>query len=208
MKNLMKGFGFALAMMASSAQAIPTLFFDGDIDYSASTGLLSVDSVLTATADVMPAPALLGSSLNFSVLYNGTNAANSFYTVGLFGTSGGTDLTVLDGASNTLLTGNFDSFKMLGGNGFSSGLIIGTLSANGGDLQTAFGLGNLIALEFNLTTTFSATMFDNSFSGRIDGRIEGETVNVPEPGVSALLALGVLFIGFFNRAGRHRLFDF
>ncbi len=207
MKNLIKGLGLALAMVASSAHAVPTLLFDGYIDYDAGSGLLSVNSVLTATADVSPAPVLLGSSLNFSVLYNGVDTASSLYTVGLFGTSTGTDLTVLDGSSNILLTGNFDSFKMLGGNGLSSGLIIGALSANGGDLQTAFGLGNLLALEFNLTTTFSATMFDSNFSGGIDGRIKGETVNVPEPAMSALLALGVLFIGFANRAGIRRQFD-
>jgi len=207
MKNLIRGIGLALAMIASSAQAIPTLFFDGDINYDVTSGLLSVDSVLTATADIGSAPALLGSSLDFSVLFDSVDASSSLYTVGLFGTSAGTDLMVVDGAANPLLTGNFDNLKMLGGNSFSSGLVLGLLNANGGDLQTEFGLGNLIALEFNLTTTFSATMFDSSFSGGIDGRIEGEAVSVPEPTMPALLALGVLFIGFANRAGIRRQFD-
>ncbi len=208
MKNIIKGFGLALAMVASSAHAIPTLFFDGDISFDATSGLLSVNSVLTATADIAPAPTLMGSSLDFSALFTGVDASSPFFTVGLFGTTAGTDLTVMDGALNTLLTGNFSSLSMKGGNGFSSGLVSGLFSSNGGGLQTEFGLGNLIALEFNLTTNFSATMFDSNFTGGIDGRIEGkEAVDVPEPAMPALLALGMLLVGFVNRAGIKRQFS-
>lgn len=210
MKNIIKGFGLALAMFASSAQAIPTLFFDGSINYNAGTGLLSVTSVLTNTTGITPAPTLLGSSLDFSASYDRTDTSNTYYTVGIFGTTAGTDLTVIDGALNTLLTGNFSELTMKGGNGFSSGLVSGILNASGGSLQNEFGIGNLIALEFNLSTVsgtptvFGAEMFNSDFTGAIDGRIEGAAVNVPEPTMSALLALGLLFIGFVNKTGVNR----
>lgn len=202
MKNLIKGLGLALALFASSAaQAIPTLFFDGAINFDSRTGLLSVTSVLTGTEDIMPAPNLVGSSLVFATLLTSVDSTSPLFTVGNFGTSAGTDLTVMDGDSNTLLLGDFSSLQMKGGNGYSSGLVTGTLNSTGGDLQSAFGIGNLIALQFNLTTTFSSNMFEDSFFGAIDGRIEGQQVQVPEPAMPALLALGLLVIGFVNRGG-------
>jgi len=205
MKNIIKGFGLALAMVASSAQAIPTLFFDGDINYNVNGGLLTVSSVLTGTSDIAPAPTLLGSSLNFSASFIGSTT--TFYTIGNFGTTLGTDLMVMDGDSNTLLTGNFNSLVMKGFNGLDSGLVSATLNADGGSLQNKFGIGNLVALQFNMTTTFSSEMFDSDFRGNIDGRIEGKTVDVPEPAVLTLLALGVLFMGFVNKTGRNRKFN-
>ncbi len=208
MKNIIKGFGLALAMFASSAQAIPTLFFDGSISYNVGTGLLSVTSVLTNTAGIAPAPTLLGSSLDFSASYNSVDTSNTFYTVGTFGTAAGTDFTVIDGALNTLLTGNFSELTMKGGNGFSSGLVSGMLNASGGSLQNEFGIGNLIALEFNLSTVFGSAMFATDFKGAIDGRVEGAAINVPEPTMPALLALGLLFIGFVNKTGVNRKFNF
>lgn len=205
MKNIIKGFGLALAMVASSAQAIPTLFFDGDISYSVNSGLLTVSSELTKTIDIAPAPTLLGSSLNFSALFIGSVSPS--YTVGNFGTTLATDLTVIDGDSNTLLTGNFSELSMTGFNGFDFGKVTAILNADGGTLQNEFGIGNMIALEFNLSTPFGSEMFDADFRGRIDGRIEGKAVSVPEPAISALLALGILFIGFANKTGVNRKFN-
>jgi hypothetical protein len=202
MKNIIKGFGLALALITTSAHAIPTLFFDGDISYDQTTGLLSVSSVLTSTFDIAPSPTILGSSLDFTTLLSAVDSSNSNYTVGLFGTTAGTDLSVVDGDSNSLLTGNFSELTMKGGNGLDFGLVTGTLDADGGTLQDMFDIGNLIALEFNLSTSFSTTMFDYSFDGLIDGRIEG--ASVPEPTMPALLALGILLIGFVNRAGISR----
>ncbi|MDT8281324.1 MAG: PEP-CTERM sorting domain-containing protein [Gammaproteobacteria bacterium] len=209
MKNIIKGFGLALALVTSSVHAIPTLLFDGDINYTAD-GWLTVTSELTGAIDVAPTiPTLLGSSLNFSVFLNSVDATNTRVTVGYFGTGAGTDLSVIDGGvtSNTLLTGNFNTLSVTGSNGRSSGLVEGTLNADGGALQSLFGIGNLIALQFNLNTVFSADMFDSSFYGAIDGRLEGEAVNVPEPSIPALLALGILFIGFVNRTGLNRRSD-
>lgn len=208
MKNIIKGFVLVLALVASSANAIPTLFFDGDISYDVASGLLSVTSALTATQDVSPAPELIGSSLNFSALFD-YSAYNADFdaTAGFFTTSSGTDLTAVDGDGISLLSGNFSSLRVVGFNGDDSGYVAGTLISNDGSLQDEFAMGNLIALEFNLTTNFSASMFKSDFSGGIVGRVEGEAVvGVPEPTTPALLALGVLLIGFVNRGGVNRLF--
>ena len=197
MKNIIKGFGVALALVASSAYAVPTLFFDGEISYQG--GLLNVDSVLTATQDIAPAPELIGSNFDFSALLISVDASNSFLTIGNFGTTLGTDLTVTDGNNVELLTGNFASLQMKGGNGFGTGLVTGVINSTGGSLENEFGIGNLIAFEFNLSTTFSAEMFDGSFTGDIDGRVIGEEkIAVPEPTPLALLAFGLMLVGFIK----------
>jgi len=203
MKNIMKGFSFTLLLIASSAHAIPTLLFDGDISYSADLLKLTVTSELTGTVDIAPAPTLLGSSLRFSVFLDNVDMG-SRVTVGNFGTGALTDLTVTDGGGTNLLTGNFNTLSMMGRNGRSSGLVEGAFNANGGDLQDIFGIGDLIALQFFMDTSFSNYMFENDFTGRIDGRLEGKTVNVTEPTMPALLALGILFLGFVNRTGLNR----
>jgi len=189
----------------TSAHAIPTLFFDGAIDYTG--GELSVNSVLVATEDIDPMPELVGSSLVFSAIFDEVDASrsNSFLTVGLFNGVAGDDLAVMDGDLNSLLTGDFSSLEMKGLNGRESGLVTGTVSATGGLLADMFGAGNLIALEFNLSMAFSDVMFDSGFFGDINGRIIGETVvatataaSVPEPGVLAMLGLGLALIGFIK----------
>ena len=197
-KSYIKGFGLTLVMVASSAHAIPTLFFDGTINYDSTTGRLTVSSILIDTFDINPAPSLTG-SLNFE-----TQLIDDFagfgLVIGAFGTvEGQDDIQVLDASSAELLTGNFSDLTMSGDDGSDNGTITGMLNSTGGSLESLFGIGNLIALEFNLSSIFNATMFDTNFSGHIDGRIQGESVAVPEPTALVLLSLGVLLVGFANR---------
>jgi hypothetical protein len=195
MKNIFKGFGLALALFASSAYAVPTLLFDGEISYRG--GLLNIDSVLTGTQDIASAPELAGSNFDFIAMLTSVDTSSSFLTIGNFGTTAGTDLTVTDGNNIELLTGNFASLQMKGGNGSDRGLITGVINATGGLLEDNFGIGNLLAFELNLSTTFSAEMFDSLFTSDIDGRLVGEdTVDVPEPTPLALLALALMIVGF------------
>jgi hypothetical protein len=198
MKKLLSITGFALALVASSAYAIPTMFFDGAINYDVSTGKIQVTSSLVDTIDIVPAPNLTGSSLDFSAILNSVDTSSSYYTIGTFNGVAGDDLSVIDGDLNSLLTGEFLSLQMRGGNTFTSGLVTGVINATGGTLQTEFGTGNLIALELNLTTSFGANMFETSFSGNIDGRLEGRTASVPEPTIIALLGFGLAFIGIIR----------
>lgn len=213
MKNFIKSLGFALALLAQPAHAVPTLFFDGDITFTSSDpgiglqsttsmgslGQLSVTAVLTATQEIDPIPELMGSSLTFSAFLTEVDTSSSSITIGLFAGGAGYDFTVIDGNSNDLLLGDFDSMEMLGRNGRDSGRVEGVMSTTDGLLADMFGAGQLIALVFNIDTFFGADMFDSSFSGNIDGRIEGEAPAVPAPGVLVLLSFGLVLMGVIRR---------
>jgi hypothetical protein len=199
MKNIRSVITVIIALVTTSANAVPTLFFDGNITYDVGSGLVSVTSQLTATEEIAPVPNLIGSGLVFSASLNTVITPSSF-TLGLFSGVPGDDILVMDGDSNTLLSGDFINLQMLGSNGNDSGSVTGTLSATGGNLISEFGTSNLIALQFNLDTLFAPDMFTNSFSGHIDGRILGETQTVPEPAALTLLGLGLVFIGLMRLA--------
>ena len=213
MKNLIKSLGLALVLLAQSAYAVPTLFFDGDITFtssdpgislqnaasSGSLGKLSVTAVLSATQEIDPAPQLIGSSLTFSAFLTEVDISSSSITIGLFAGGAGYGITVVDGNSNNLLLGDFDNLEVLGRNGRDSGRVTGVMNATDGLLADMFGAGQLIALVFNIDTFFGADMFDSSFSGKIDGRIEGEARAVPAPGILTLLGLGLALMGVIRR---------
>lgn len=202
MKNFTKAIGFIIALSTMSAQAVPTFFFNGTIGYDASSTRLSVVSDLTATADIFPAPAIQG-TLNFDADLISTFFGSGF-NIGSFGTiSGQDDIRVLDANSDVLLTGNFSSLTMSGSDNSDSGTIFGDLTSTGGLLAAEFGIGNVLALQFNLNTTFNSEMFKRNFAGLIDGNIQGQNiVNVPEPSLLALLSMGVLLIGFAGKKSR------
>ena len=216
MKHLAKGLALVFALTVSTAQAIPILFFDGKstqanpghgISFDYNTQELSVSALLTNTFDVTPAPNLTGSRLDFTVKLDNVDSSNSLFTVGNFIGVAGNDITIIDGDSNVLLTGEFSSFDIRGVNGLHFGAVNGTLSANGGSLLGEFGSGNLFALSFNLDTVFSPTMFDSSFGGEIDGRLEGGSaglVTVPEPSIVSLLGLGLVMLTITSRNKQRR----
>lgn len=193
-KRIINIIGLVLVCAVNSAHAIPTLFFDGNLTYASGSGQLSVNSVLTATTDITPTPEVLGSSLSFSAVLDSVDTTNTYLTTGIFNGIGSNSIAVTDGNLNNLLSGNFSGLKMMGWNGRDTGRVSGVVTATGGTLEPLFGAGNLIALEFNLSTIFSSTMFDSDFTGLIDGRIEGQSV--PEPGVLAMLGLGLALMGF------------
>lgn len=202
MKNFItQGIAASLLLVSSIAQAVPTLFFDGDISYDAQTRLLSVNSILTDTFDIVPQPDLTG-SLNFDAQYISEFIGFGFVT-GTFGSvAGQDDITVLDANMNSLnmnslLTGNFNNLLMSGNAGDFGSSITGEFVANGGTLEALFGVGNVIALQFNLDVALNNNTFNQNFNAHIDGRVEGTpTVNVPEPSILALLGLGFLIAGF------------
>ncbi len=91
MRNVIKSLGLILALLSQSAHAVPTLFFDGDLTYVASTGGLSVTAVLSASQEIDPAPQLMGSSMTFSATLDSVDTSNSFVTIGSFGGVAGYD---------------------------------------------------------------------------------------------------------------------
>lgn len=202
MKNLMRssvvGLIAAMSLVATSANALPTLFFDGDVNYSASTGELTVTSVLTATEDIDSLPKLTGSSLSFSAFFAGAEIS-SIVSGGAFNSA---TISVIDGNANNLLTGELTDLFMIGRSGRTSGRVSGTASASSGLLADMFGAGVLRALEFNLLPGFSTNMFDADFTSKVDGSIEGEAVAVPEPGILALLGIGLALVSIPKRRSK------
>ena len=98
---------------------------------------------------------------------------------------------------------------MSGQDGSDAGTITGALMSTGGPLATQFGTCQLIALQFNLSSSFSDMMFKNNFNASIDGFIKGENIAkniaeneniaVPEPAILALLCLGIFILAFVNK---------
>jgi len=199
MKNFIaKGMAVSLLLVSSIAQAVPTLYFDGNVSYDSNTKHISVSSILTDTFDIVPQPDLTG-LLNFEAEYVSEFTGFGFVT-GTFGTvAGQNDISVSDANMNSLLTGNFNSLLMSGSAGDFSSTINGELVSNGGTLEELFGVGNVIALQFNLDVALNDHTFDQDFNAHIDGRVEGTAVTVPEPNILALLGLSLLITGFARR---------
>lgn len=207
-----KAIGFLLALVAGSANAVPTLLFDGTISFDSSSRILSVTSSLTSTIDIASNPDVAGSSFAFSARLDSVDPATT-YTQSYYG-SMGNDLSVTDGNGNLLLTSDFSNLFMVGSSDRNDGMMLGILQSTGGMLEGFYDLGNLVAMEFNLSTPFNATMFDSDFSGNINGSLIGRSnptltatlgsVAVPEPAIVAILGIGLLLIGLGQiRIKRH-----
>jgi len=203
MNSLVKGIGILLALATTSAQAIPTLafhgggFLSGGVEYTNATQTMQVDAELIGSQDVGPID-FSGSSLSFTANLNSTSViSGGNVTFGYFSSN---NLVVTSGDSTVLLEGAFTDLSVYGGTGLDFGVVNGTFASTGGTLATEFGLGTLFALELNLDTLFSSNIFLDNFTAEVNGQITGEpAVNVPEPGMLALLGLGVFLLGLSYR---------
>ena len=207
MNKFTKIIGLVIALATSSAHAIPTLLFDGTINYATNTQELSVSAVLTETFDITPAPELSGSSMMFSALLYDVESLSGGCFFCVASTQGNfignanpsiDDLIILDGFGDELLTAKFTSLSLEGANGGDNGVVNGLLTATGGSLMSLFDGSDLFAFQLNLNTLFSSAMYQSDFSGRVDGNIKG-SVSVPEPSLLALLGLGILIVSFTRK---------
>lgn len=200
MKHIVKGIAFILAMAASSAQAIPTLMFNGDINFNSTTNILNVTSELFHAENTSTTVNLSNSTLTFDATLTSVTSALGFFssTIGNFSGITGNDLTIIDGDGITLLTADFSSLGLEGFDGEDSGIISGALTATGGSLINDFNTSDLFALQLNMDTVFSNLMFESNFTGQVNGDLKGHAANVPEPTTMVLLCLGLLMIGFVH----------
>ncbi len=183
-----------LLVASSACFAIPTLKFGGSILYSTSVlspADLNISGVLIpGFTDLSISPDLASSSVILSADFDSASSAGG-YTTGLFGTTPANDLLISDAwGTNTLLTGNVSTLLLTGRDGTNLGVLAGELMITGGSLAGDFGgLGSLFAINFNLDTVFSSTMFEDDFFGITNGSIT--RVEVPEPMALALLSMGL-----------------
>ena len=196
---LLSFLGVLFLVTGSQAYAIPTLFFDGETNYDAGTGMLTIDAVLMGSIDIAPPPVLSGSSMTLSALFSSENSSDGI-TSGFFGTALAVpDLSIVDGGAITLLEGDILDLLLTGADGLDFGILAGNFSPTAGSLFSDFtDPSGIFALELNLTTVFGAGMFDENFSGQSDGRVSvGEAVppdlfppsGIPEPDTLVLLVL-------------------
>lgn len=206
MENFTKIIGFIIALAATSAQAVPTLYFDGTIDYTTGSSELSVSAALTETTDITPAPVLDGSTMVFSALFDYLESISGgcmFCGTSIKGHFNGNadsavdDLEIVGGDGTVLLTAKFDSLTLEGVVDGDRGQITGLLDATGGSLMSMFDGSDLFALQLNLNTVFTTAMYDTDFNGNVDGNIRA---NVAEPSVVALLGFGLLLTGFARKS--------
>jgi hypothetical protein len=86
--------------------------------------------------------------------------------------------------------------QVSGFDGGNTGVLTGYLHPTGGLAYSYFSdPSDVIALDFNLSTNFSSTMYQTSFSGQINGQVESAPPVVPIPAALPLLLSGLALIG-------------
>ena len=192
--------GVLLAAASSSTLAAPTFFFDGNFNYDSSTGLMTIDAVIDGSNDVI-GPDATGSTFDLVTKLYSTELSGSFVKA-TFDTDLNPflDFNVVD-SGDTLLEGNVNNFNMQGLEGSDFGFLSGFLDSESGVLANNFFTEtSLFALELNLTTGFALSMFDQNFSGQIDGQLVGVPgTPVQEPGTLFLLGWGAVGLVFARK---------
>jgi len=187
--------GIVLLGMATAANAVPTLTFGGSIDYTASSGLLTLNGTLFSSSSIFPTPDFSTSTIMLSTTltstYNGSGV-----TIGTFGAG---TISISD-SSGSLLTGSFSLAQMGGLDGGNQGALSLIFTPTGGSMLSYFSNpSDLFALTLNLSTLFGSNMFLFDFTGTGNGNITSRSVS--EPGMVSLLIVG---LGLLGVSGWHR----
>jgi len=197
----------------TQAATVAEYFFNGGATYSSATGQLSVDSSATIFASAgLPSPLsviasgpganVTGSQVDLVVALDPTSVVdNGAQTIANFLAITGQPVQLFLGngtggtATSPVLTGALSSVQLTGVDGLNAGILTAYLHPNGGSAFSFFSdPSDVIALNFDLTTTFAGSMYASSFTGQINGQIES-TVPLPAsgwllgPGLAALLGI-------------------
>jgi hypothetical protein len=208
------------------ASTVADYYFNGPISYSAGGQTLSVNTgsqgaeLISSTG--LPAPFavvptgqpgsnIAGSEVVLSMsLVAGSVSDNGFATTASFTTPNGYQAALYLGngsggtASSPVLTGTLSNMQISGFDGGNSGVLTGYLHPTGGLAYSYFSdPSDVIALDFDLSTNFSSTMYQSSFSGQINGQVESATTPVPVPASMSLLFSGLAVIGAATWRRRH-----
>lgn len=200
------------------ASTVADYYFNGPISYSASGQTLLVNTgsqgaeLISSTG--LPAPFavvptgqpgsnILGSEVMLSMnLIPGSVSDNGFATTASFTTANGYQAALYLGngsggtASSPVLTGTLSNMQVSGFDGGNSGVLTGYLHPTGGLAYSYFSdPSDVIALDFDLSTNFSSTMYQSSFSGQINGQVESAAPAVPIPTALPLLLSGLALMG-------------
>jgi hypothetical protein len=211
----------ALGLAASPvvhASTVADYYFNGPISYSTSGQTLSVNTgsqgaeLISSTG--LPAPFavvptgqagsnITGSEVLLSMnLVAGSVSDNGFATTASFATTPGYQAALYLGngaggtASTPVLTGTLSNMQVSGFDGSNTGVLTGFLHPTGGLAYPYFSdPSDVIALDFDLSTDFSSTMYQTSFSGQINGQVESAAPAVPIPAALPLLLSGLALMG-------------
>lgn len=204
-----------LALLTQTAYAIPKLGFSGGVDFNSNTDILSVNGgVLISHEDLSVTPALFGSTLDFSVMFNRPTDLSTmdtgFFIVSEFsGVGAGPHITITadtnnDNINETILAGNFVDFMIKGVKNQPIGIVTATIDVTAGISDFFSNSADLFALEINLfdqsnnPLNFNTEIYNQNFTATMNGDITS-TPKVPEPNALILFSLGLLLITGFRK---------
>jgi hypothetical protein len=209
---------WCLASGAAHATTVPDYYFNGPISFSTTNEALSVatgaggaelfQSTGLPAAYTVNAANESGSEIVLSMnLVPGSVVDNGYSTTASFATAAGYLAALYLGngsggtASSPVLTGSLSNLEVSGVDGDSDGVLTGYLHPIGGLAFSYFSdPSDIIALQFDLTTSFSQSMYAASFSGQVNGQVESAPA-VPLPWSWPLFISGLGLVGL---AGRRR----
>ena len=211
----------ALQLAAGSALHAATVadyYFNGPIAYSVNGQTLSVVTgsqgaeLISSTG--LPAPFavvptgqagsnIVGSEVLLSMnLVAGSVNDNGFATTASFAAAPGYQAALYLGngsggtAGAPVLTGTLSNMQVSGFDGGNTGVLTGYLHPTGGLAFSYFSdPSDVIALDFDLSTSFSSAMYQSSFSGQINGQVESAPPAVPIPAALPLMLSGIALLG-------------
>lgn len=203
LRQLLAGIGGLI--FATGASAVPTLNFDGTLDYVASSGALTLTAELSGYQDISVTPTLGGSLMSLSATLDSSSSTPLGFgfeevTGNFIGGTATPDLSIVDGSTVNLLEADIISLSLVGLSGpglpGTSGTLEGFLTPLSGLLLNDFtNPSSLIALVVNLDISFSAGMFLQDFSGLTNSTGAGngiQTLPVPEPTIPLLFGTALV----------------